>query len=91
MNIAERLIKKTDIEKISRKGAKIYEREISKYEPKQNGKFLAIDIESGETFLARTSSEAVEKAREKHPNRIFYVVRIGYSVVETLANLITKK
>lgn len=81
------LIKKTDIQKIAETGAKIYEKIKSQYEPAQNGKFLAIDIDSKDTFVANTSSEAVEKARKAHPNRIFYVVKIGFSAAETLASL----
>lgn len=86
----DELIKKTDIQKIAEKGAKIYEAIKDQYEPVQNGKFLAIDIESKDAHLARTSSEAVELARKAHPNKIFYVVKIGYSAAETLASLISR-
>lgn len=81
------LIKKADIQKIAAAGAKIYETIKLKYEPAQNGKFLAIDIDSKDAFLAKTSSRAVELARQTHPNQIFYVVKIGYSAAETLASL----
>ncbi len=81
------LIKKTDINKIAEAGAKIYDEIKSQYEPAQNGKFLAIDIESKDTFIGATSSEAVELARRAHPNKVFYVVRIGFSAAETLASL----
>lgn len=81
------LIKKTDIQKIAESGAKIYETIKLKYEPDQNGKFLAIDIDSKDVYLGKTSSEAVEKARKAHPDKIFYVVKIGFSAAETLASL----
>ena len=81
------LIKKADIQKIAEAGAKIYETIKSQYEPAQNGKFLAINIESKDVFIANTSSEAVEKARKVHPNKVFYVVKIGFSAAETLASL----
>ena len=81
------LIKKTDIQKIAEAGAKIYESLRLQYEPDQNGKFLAIDIESKEIFTGNTSSEAVELARKTHPNKVFYVVKIGFSAAETLASL----
>lgn len=81
------LIKKADIQKIAEAGAKIYETIRLQYEPAQNGKFLAIDIESKDTFIGNTSSEAVELARKAHPNRVFYVVKIGFSAAETLASL----
>lgn len=81
------LIKKTDIQKIAAAGAKIYETIKLKYESAQNGKFLAIDIDSKDAFIGKTSSEAVELARKAHPNKVFYVVKIGFSAAETLASL----
>jgi len=87
MNNNEELIKSADIQKIAEGGAKIYEKVKSRYEPTHNGKFLAIDIGSGDVFLGNTSSEAVELARKAHPNKVFYVVKIGYSAAETLASL----
>jgi hypothetical protein len=87
MNNSEELIKKTDIQKIAEEGTKIYESIKLQYEPAQNGKFLAIDIESKDTFIGNTSSEAVELARKTHSNKVFYVVKIGFSAAETLATL----
>ncbi len=81
------LIKKADIQKIAEAGAKIYEAIKFQYEPAQNGKFLAIDIESKDIFIGTTSSEAVELARKTHSNKVFYVVKIGFSAAETLASL----
>ena len=81
----EDLIKNTDIEKIAKQGQKIYDKIKIKYEPEHNGEFLAIEIESGKVYLGKSSAEAVEIARRKHKNQVFYVVKIGYSVAETLA------
>ncbi len=81
------LIKKADINKIAEAGAEIYDTIKSQYEPAKNGKFLAIDIDSKDGFLGSTSSEAVELARKAHPNKVFYVVKIGFSAAETLASL----
>ena len=81
----EELIKKADIQKIAEEGTKIYEQVKINYDPKEKGKFLAIDIESKNIYLGNTSAEAIELAREKHPNKIFYVVKIGFDVAETMA------
>lgn len=81
------LIKKVDVESIVDKGAKIYEKIKFQYEPKDNGNYLAIEVKSKDVYLGTTSSEAVEFAREKHPDTVFYVVKIGHSVAETLAKL----
>lgn len=87
MSNNDELIKKANIQKIAEEGAKIYEEIKLQYEPVQNGKFLAIDVESKDTYIGNASSEAVELARKAHPNKVFYVVKIGFSAAETLATL----
>lgn len=82
---SETLLKNADIQKIAEEGAKLYGKVKVKYDPKEKGKFLAIDIESKKAYLGNTSAEALELARSKHPNRIFYVVKIGFDVAETMA------
>lgn len=81
----EELLKNTDIQKIAEEGARIYGKIKVKYDPKEKGKFLAIDIESKKAYVGNTSAEALELARSEHPNRIFYVVKIGFDVAETMA------
>lgn len=81
----EELIKKSDIQKIAEEGAKIYEQIKVNYDPKERGKFLAIDIDSKREYLGNTSAEALELARQNHPNKVFYVVKIGFDVAETMA------
>jgi len=81
----EELMKKTDIQKIAQDGQKIYEKIKVNYDPKEKGKFLAIEVESGKEYLGNTSAEAIELAKTAHPNKVFYVVKIGYDVAETMA------
>lgn len=76
-----------DVQKVARKGNQIYEKIKGHYEPQHTGKFLAIDVDSEESFLAETNSQAVEAAKKKYPDRVFYVVRIGHSATETLASM----
>jgi hypothetical protein len=83
----EELIKNADIQKIAEEGAKIYDSVKGQYEPAHNGKFLAINIDGRDAFMGETSSEAVELARKAYPDKIFYVVKIGFSAAETLASL----
>lgn len=85
MDNNEELIKKSDIQKIADEGAKIYEEIKINYDPKEKGKFLAIDIDSKNVYLGNTSAEALELARQSHPNKIFYVVKIGFDAAETMA------
>jgi hypothetical protein len=74
------LIKNVNIQQLAEEGKRVYEEVKHKYEPQDNGKFLAIDVD--------TNSEAVEAAREAHPDKVFYVVKIGFSASEVLAELV---
>ena len=57
----------------------IYEDQLrSQLEKEHHGKYVAIEPESGNFFLGETYSEAVMTARESHPNRISFVIRIGH-------------
>ncbi len=79
------LAKNQHFEEIAEKGVAIYEKIKGEYEPKYNGKFLAIDVSSGKTYMADTSGEAIEKAKDENPDTLFYLVRIGFDVAATLA------
>lgn len=81
----EDLIKKADLQKIVDEGEKIYEQIKSQYEPQQNGKFLAIEIESNKVYFGDTSEDAVMLAKKEYPDKVFYVVKIGYGYTETMA------
>lgn len=85
------LIKKVDIQRIAEEGKRVYAQIKDKYEPKENGKFLAIDIDSKDVYLGNTSADALVIARAKHPNKVFYVIKIGYDVAETMAKAFTEK
>ena len=80
------LLKNSNISEIAEKGTKIYEK-IKGEHSKNEGNFLAIDVDSERVFPGKTSSEAVEKARKAIPDKVFYVVKIGYSAAEVLASL----
>ena len=81
------LIKQVDIEKIANEGEKIYEEVKNSYDPKEKGRFLAIDVDSKNVYIADDSAHAVELAKKEHPDKVFYVVKIGFSANEILASL----
>jgi hypothetical protein len=83
----EDLIKKVDIEKLADEGEKIYEEVKSKYEPQDVGKYLAIEVESKDVFLAENTADAVLAAKKVYPDKMFFVVKIGYSANEILSNM----
>lgn len=83
----ENLAKKVNIGKIVSRGKKVYEKIKLQYQPQKNGKFLAIEVDSKEVFLADSSVEAVEAAKIKYPDKVFFVVKIGFSANEILSRL----
>jgi hypothetical protein len=46
-------------------------------EPGHIGEFVAIEPVSGEHFLGKTLSEAIQAARRAHPTRLPYAMRVG--------------
>ena len=47
-------------------------------EPQHRNRFVAIEPESGEYFLADTFDEAVKLAWAKHPSRLSHTIWIGH-------------
>lgn len=90
MSNSDELIKAADIQKIAEAGMKIYGQIKVEYDPKEKGKFLAIEVDSQKAYLGTTSAEALELARQSHPQKVFYVVKIGYDVAETMAESFVK-
>ena len=87
----DELLHNADIQKIAKEGAKIYQSLKVNYDPKERGKFLAIETKSKKVYLGKTSAEAVELARQNHPNKIFYVIKIGFDVAESMARSFLQK
>ena len=83
------ILKNTDIQQIAEKGATIYERVKDNYGQEEKGKFVAIEVESGKVYLGCTSAEALEIARKNHPDKVFYVVKIGFDFAESMAEYFT--
>ncbi len=80
-----------NIEKIAKKGKEIYEEIKNEYEPRKNGKYLAIETDAEKVFIGETTREAVNLGKERYPDSIFYVLKIGYDAVEEIARLLGKK
>lgn len=87
----EETLHHADIQKIAKEGSKIYQGLKANYDPKELGNFLAIEIKSKKVYLGKTSAEAVELARQNHPNKIFYVIKIGFDVAESMAKSFLQK
>jgi hypothetical protein len=67
-------------EEFARRGDAIYEKDIlPKLTAKDAGKFLAIDIETGEHEIAADEMKAGDKLRARVPDAQIWMVRVGYA------------
>jgi len=68
-----------DPDELVRRGQDYYERVLrAKLDPAHRGEFLAIEVETGDYALGDSTLDALDKAEAKHPDRVFYIMRIGY-------------
>lgn len=80
-------------ETLALKGKEIYDRNLKRIlEPRSNGKFVAIEVESGDYFLGSTITDAIAKGEKKHPTKLFYVMRVGHKAACSImiAGLLTQ-
>jgi len=77
----EELAKLINPDRFAEEGEKVYQTFKEDLEKKYKGKIVAIEIESRDYFLGDNEHDAIRKAEEKYPTKVFYIVRIGYPVV----------
>ncbi|MBM4036202.1 MAG: hypothetical protein FJ291_31085 [Planctomycetes bacterium] len=66
-------------DELVRRGQDYYERVLrAKLDPAHRGEFLAIEVESGDYALGKSTLDALDKAEAKHPDSVFYIMRVGY-------------
>jgi hypothetical protein len=56
------------------------------YELRYHGQIVAIDVPSEEAFVGKTELAALNKARRKHPDHVFYFLRVGYKAALRVAS-----
>ena len=79
-------------DEIAARGREIYERLLRhKLEPQQIGKFIVIDIESGEYEMDEDDLVATLRASRKNPGGVRYGMRIGYPTSGTIGNTFAGK
>src|SRR5437016_13107288 len=79
-------------EEFARRGDAIYEKDIRpKLAPKDVGKFLAIDIETGEYEIAADEMKAGDKLLARLPEAQIWMVRIGYAATHTFGGRIPRQ
>ena len=79
-------------EEFARRGDAIYEKDIlPKLSAKDVGKFLAIDIETGEYEIAADEMKAGDKLCARLPEAQIWMVRIGYASARSFGGRQTRQ
>lgn len=67
------------------RGEAIYERDIrSKVEPEHVGRYLVVDITTGDYSISDNELAAFDRAEQKNPNGWFYAKRVGHRAVHRI-------
>jgi hypothetical protein len=80
------------IDEIARRGTELYETKIRPLvQPDNDGRILAIDIESGEYAVADESLEACQVLIDKNPDAQIWSLRIGYVAVGGFGGAVSRE
>jgi len=66
-----------NLEEFGKKSIDFYNQIKTKLETEAMSKYAALDYETQSYWLGETASEALSKAKEKYPEKIFYLVQVG--------------
>lgn len=79
------------LQDLEKKGQEIYETKLKEQLEKEHlGKYVAIEVESGDHFVADTLDDVLLAARKKYPNKIFHSIKIGSEGVFKTSELFSK-
>lgn len=77
-----------DSQELARQAERIYEQQLqAMLEQSHRDDFVAIEPCSGDFFLGRTLSEAIDAARRAHPEHLPSVLRVGHRTALRIAKL----
>jgi hypothetical protein len=69
-----------DVVELSRQAESLYDQRYrQQLEASHPNEFVAIEPQSGDYFLGRTLSEAIQRARRRYPDRRPHALRIGHA------------
>ena len=66
-----------NIQDLTKKAEIIYDGLPENFIKSNNGKYIAIDVDSGDYFIGVSKEEAVKAAHAKYPGKIAFIRRIG--------------
>ncbi len=64
-------------EELVSEGEQVYFEKKDELETDNLGQFAVIEVESKEIFVDKDKLTAIQKAQQKYPNSLFYIVEIG--------------
>ncbi len=77
---------------LAEKSKAFYERELkNRLEPTEKGKFVAIEPETESYFVDKDGTKALLQAREAFPDKLFFLIRIGYEAANSISGSSYKK
>jgi len=83
-NVTERDVTR---EAVIRQGRQIYEEKLrAELEPDHTGRFVAVELNTGEYFLGDTDAEALYTAHAELPKSRFYLKLIGYDYTHRIGS-----
>jgi hypothetical protein len=86
------MIAQTEREAIATSGQQIFERLAAQgWRPEDDGKFVAIDVDSADFEIDSNDFWATERLRKRHPNARMWLARIGRKAAYRLGGRLEMK
>jgi len=68
-----------DRQAFARRAEEYYPRVLrARLEPDHKGECLVLDVDTGDYEVDADEMAAIHRARAKHPDTLFYILRVGY-------------
>jgi len=75
-------------EEIVQRGQTLYDQQVrAQVEATHKGKYLVLDIETGEYEMDTSEVAALKRAKAKNPGAALYILRVGYSTAYRVGNI----
>ena len=69
---------------VTNRGEAVYQKLQNKIEPRHNGKFLVIDLQTEDYEIDAQGTVALNRLLSKHPDAVIYLLRIGHQTAYQL-------
>jgi hypothetical protein len=69
-----------NLDEVARSAKRIHDERVrEQLEPTHRNEFVAVEPISGDYFLGKSLSDAVNAARDAHPDRLVHTLRVGHA------------